>query len=357
MVQHRASMPEGRGEVWEDGMEPMRASGAPILCAAVAWAWLLPACGISKPRTLPEPGAGGSSGDAVSPANRDAAVDEVARRDAGVDEASDEATGGTRTDGGAEEPDRRGNNGAVCVVAADCVSGFCVDGVCCNTACSGPCRACAVTPVRGYCVLLAAGAPPRAPTECPASTVSTCGLTGRCDGNGGCQKAAAGTVCGPAICRDNMANQGQSACDGAGTCVAPAPIRCDPYRCDPVRGMCLAECDSDADCVLGRCMNRACLPRIETGCTFASECPSGFCAQGVCCDSACAGACRACNLAGRIGMCTVIPSGRDPQGYCAVQDPATCGTNGNCDSQGACARYADGTTCGTGRTCTAGICQ
>jgi len=46
-----------------------------------------------------------------------------------------------------------------------------------------------------------------------------------------------------------------------------------------------------------------------TGCTDASECTSGFCVDGVCCDSDCGGAvasdCRACNVAGSIGTCTM----------------------------------------------------
>jgi hypothetical protein len=38
------------------------------------------------------------------------------------------------------------------------------------------------------------------------------------------------------------------------------------------------------------------------------ECASGFCANGVCCDSACDGACESCNQPRTTGQCTPLPN-------------------------------------------------
>jgi hypothetical protein len=42
-------------------------------------------------------------------------------------------------------------------------------------------------------------------------------------------------------------------------------------------------------------------------CTLDSECTSGNCADGVCCDTSCAGGCTDCNLSGTEGVCTTAP--------------------------------------------------
>ena len=41
-----------------------------------------------------------------------------------------------------------------------------------------------------------------------------------------------------------------------------------------------------------------------TACTVGTGCTSGFCVDGVCCNTACAGQCEACNVAGAAGTCT-----------------------------------------------------
>ena len=50
-------------------------------------------------------------------------------------------------------------------------------------------------------------------------------------------------------------------------------------------------------------------PSIALGCTSGSQCASGFCVSGVCCDSACNGGCGSCNLTGHLGICTPLTSG------------------------------------------------
>ncbi|MFB6076296.1 MAG: hypothetical protein ABEK17_04080 [Candidatus Aenigmatarchaeota archaeon] len=46
---------------------------------------------------------------------------------------------------------------------------------------------------------------------------------------------------------------------------------------------------------------------LATTCTEDSECCSGNCADGVCCDTSCTGSCTDCNLDGSEGTCTQAP--------------------------------------------------
>ncbi len=71
-----------------------------------------------------------------------------------------------------------------------------------------------------------------------------------------------------------------------------------------------------------------------SGCFSGSECPSGFCADGVCCDRACDGACESCNLPTISGTCAPIPAGTDPDGECA--GASTCNASGVCELARTC---------------------
>jgi hypothetical protein len=92
-------------------------------------------------------------------------------------------------------------------------------------------------------------------------------------------------------------------------------------------------------------------------CTQPAACLSGVCSDGVCCATGCSGVCLSCNLPGSVGLCMVAPVGQDPRLECAAQPPETCGRAGACDGAGACRRHPDGTTCGSGRTCSGGSCE
>jgi hypothetical protein len=118
-------------------------------------------------------------------------------------------------------------------------------------------------------------------------------------------------------------------------------------------------------------------------CAVASDCLSGFCTEGVCCDTACASVCQSC-LASRKGtgsdgtcgfvagggadaqcpaMMCVVPQGAGPgacngSGACAPQSPASCGLyacnvgatacNSSCTSDGDCITTA---YCGASGAC------
>ena len=241
----------------------------------------------------------------------------------------------------------RSSNGQACLCAADCVSGFCVDGVCCDSACKETCKACNVGSAPGVCTFVPAGDAPRTPATCAQSSVSTCGLDGTCDGGGHCRKYVTGTVCKPGTCQSDSVSD-VNVCDGQGRCrPGPATI-CAPFGCDAATNKCVSTCASASDCVSGvQCVAGSCGPKPRGAvCNKGSECASGFCADGLCCNVACAGACLTCNQPGREGTCWPVDTNKpDPRGICVVQAPSTCGTTGACDGIGGCARFLAETVC------------
>jgi MYXO-CTERM domain-containing protein len=76
-------------------------------------------------------------------------------------------------------------------------------------------------------------------------------------------------------------------------------------------------------------------------CKYPTDCPSGFCVGGVCCDSACDGKCQSCTLPSAPGHCAPVPYGTDPR--------HSCGADGNCvstcDGAGGCVAAAAGAEC------------
>ncbi|MFO0679413.1 MAG: MYXO-CTERM sorting domain-containing protein [Polyangiaceae bacterium] len=113
-------------------------------------------------------------------------------------------------------------------------------------------------------------------------------------------------------------------------------------------------------------------------CSEDAECLSGHCADGVCCDTACQGSCDACDLAGSVGVCSVVPAGRPgtPDCFPATCDgtrpncPGNCTTDADCAADGFCSknglceiRRSNGQTCNDNacqipgcRQCTSGHC-
>jgi hypothetical protein len=149
-------------------------------------------------------------------------------------------------------------------------------------------------------------------------------------------------------------------CDG-GTCAGDGPrFELAPAdRVEPEAGAEATEPDGssevgerdaeDSDTGEGDADDGTDAPLLEPGtaCTSSAECLSGFCTDGVCCATACAGLCRSCKLAGKMGSCSEITDGQDPDAECADQGPTSCGTDGACNGLGACRRYTTGVVCGT----------
>ncbi len=101
---------------------------------------------------------------------------------------------------------------------------------------------------------------------------------------------------------------------------------------------------------------------LGSACTKNADCFSGFCADGVCCNEACTGTCRACTAAkkgsGADGTCGFVAAATDPKKSCTQQSCSggvltkakTCDGAGACTGGGtlACAPYAcAGTACAT----------
>ena len=256
-------------------------------------------------------------------------------------------------DDGICDPNRKKGLGGACDCPDECASGFCADGVCCNTACTGGCVSCALPTQKGECGPVGNGvSDPHG--VCRQDSPDSCGMDGKCNGAGACTKAAPGSVCRPASCQDGALTPA-STCDGNGTCVVGSPISCAPSTCQA--NACKLQCQSDADCAApNTCVNGSCGMRgLGQVCTASSQCKSGFCADGVCCESDCAGLCRFCALPSSLGRCVLVGANvPDPRTAIGVADPArscrdqgagSCATNGRCDGQGACDRYPNGTTC------------
>jgi hypothetical protein len=240
------------------------------------------------------------------------------------------------------------NLGQTCAGDGECVSGMCVEGVCCDGACAGGCRSCALASTMGRCTPLAAGAVD-SKGVCADQGAATCATNGRCDGSGGCQSYQPGTVCAPESCSGNVYTP-PSTCSATGQCAPPDSLPCAPYVCNG--NSCFNACAIDGNCVTPNvCNGSSCGKKMRgASCSEANECQSAFCAQGVCCDTACAGACSSCALTGTLGTCTNVPTGApDPSDLCADQGPASCGMNGKCQA-GACQKYLQGTSC-EGSTC------
>jgi hypothetical protein len=285
-------------------------------------------------------GSGAVGGSWVSGGNGGAAGEDGA---AGIQGAAGAAAAACNA-GGAKQ-----DLGASCGCASDCDSGFCVEGVCCGSACTNGCQTCTAKGLPGICVARPAGVSPRDTVDCPVDSPSTCGLDGTCDGAGSC-RLYLGNTCVGGTC-DGDAVVGAYVCDGMGTCRPGATVAiCAPFTCDPTRGACTDHCTSDADCAAGGTCD---LPAGSCGVTTAgepchsdTECLSGHCADGVCCNVACAGPCLACNLLGAVGTCSPVDAGRaDPRGICTDNGAASCGHDGICDGGGSCANYPQGTEC------------
>jgi hypothetical protein len=255
-------------------------------------------------------------------------------------------------------------NGQGCGCNGDCGSGFCVDGFCCNSACTETCKSCNNPASLGTCTFVPTGLPPRTTSTCPRSEVSTCGLDGTCNGAGACRKFSPGTVCKPGAC-DGAAVNSVNVCDSAGRCKPGPATVCAPFNCEAASNKCFASCKADSDCVSGvKCVSGSCGPKPRAAvCAKNTDCASGFCSDGLCCNVACKGACVACNQVGREGTCWPSDPGLpDPRNVCQDQGAPTCGRTGTCDGFGGCAMYPAETIC-TAPSCagdrlnTAGTCN
>lgn len=165
------------------------------------------------------------------------------------------ATGGLRS-GGAPVFLSRPSPGVPCELSSECASDACVDGVCCDRAC-GPCESCSATLKQsgadGVCGPLPSGATPRLAGACPSEPLSTCGLTGACDGLGACAAFEEGVAClDGASCRSGTCVVDPPVCSGSQIVEGGVVVvDCAPYACTAALE-CHDRCESALDCAAGQ---------------------------------------------------------------------------------------------------------
>jgi N-acetylneuraminic acid mutarotase len=185
--------------------------------------------------------------------------------------------------------------GGKCATHIQCESGLvCSEGVCCNAPCSGACDVCveALGAVAdGICTVLPLG--------------------------------------------------------------SPGIPSCYPYLCSGAGSVCPAGCPNDAGCTLSSycASDGTCRPDQPSGqpCTSPSQCESGYCVEGVCCNEACTATCYACAARSTglgDGTCALAkPGAPDIHGMCLDQGAPSCKHDGFCDGTGQCRNYAIGSVC------------
>lgn len=200
-------------------------------------------------------------------------------------------------------------NGEACGAGGECRTGFCVDGVCCDTACNGVCESCAA-PVKGTCSPVPANTDPD--QECKPEARPDAGVSdasaeagieinvpdggalasddapcaGSCNGARACAYPGKEKVCGSEFC--NTPSQAAAfTCDAKGRCDIGF-TECGNFACEGTS--CLKGCTAPDDCgPESVCKSGVCQPKLANGvlCTTGAECASGFCTDGVCCNSQC----------------------------------------------------------------------
>lgn len=239
--------------------------------------------------------------------------------------------------------------GNACSMNSECSTGFCVDGFCCDTACSNTCEACSAVKKGsgsdGTCGAIAVNNDPD--YEC---------TNGKCNGSGGCFRYNGATCTTADECMSTYCVDGfccGNAC--AGTCIScSAAKKGGGY--DGQCGFIASSTDPDDECTPGECNGTGTCTQGQvlqangTACTNGSQCTSGNCTDGVCCDMACTGTCEACTVAkkgsGTDGTCGAIKYDFDPDNECA---------NGSCSGTGTCQFY-NGVACASTAECLSNNC-
>ncbi|MBI2392003.1 MAG: hypothetical protein HYV09_20595 [Deltaproteobacteria bacterium] len=264
-------------------------------------------------------------------------------------------------------------NGMACADASECTSGYCADGVCCDAGCDDACRSCAIPGKLGTCSVADDGPDPR--KKCGgACTFDACK-------SGACAPRSATTAC-DSSCEGGKLTSGH--CSGTdATCVEKKTVDCAGGLACESATACKTTCTTSADCLVGTCTGGVCVLESDAGvgdagvdapadvpvdvgpapdaglsateppkvsgefqrCGLDSECASGFCVQGVCCNERCDRKCFSCNLITSPGVCVPEPYGVDLRNECGP--PGTC--IGTCSGGGTCIGAGPDTLCGRNR--------
>jgi hypothetical protein len=288
-------------------------------------------------------------------------------------------------------------NGVACAANSECTSNVCADGYCCATACAGACESCGLAGTLGACTQVSGALDPHG--------ICAVGACNEICQAGACAAQPASIACGGVGSCTGHTFTGAGHCSGTDTtCVAAASTPCAGGLVCANATSCLQQCAADADCVTGHCdlANNLCgAPPIEAGipdasvadttvpdagvdlgapesspvdvgvadlgvaqvpapmlaatpivgsfqrCSKNSDCTTGFCVEGVCCNTACTDKCFSCALLSNPGICTAEPIGVDLKNDCGASDQClgTCGPGAQCIGSG------------TGTMCARNVCN
>jgi hypothetical protein len=218
--------------------------------------------------------------------------------------------------------------------------------VCCNTACAdatsgGLCKTCRGTKTSqaGTCSNVdSGGSDPKSRCVQTNASGGICTSDGTCDGSGACRAWSSSTGCRQASCTGSTLTYSAN-CDGKGGCPAATTSSCGSYECNPTSPTCLNTCKSNSDCTGGITCNTVtnkCGDKSTNGdtCNVGTDCTSGYCVDGYCCNKACTDGCQSCKATP--GTCLPIGQGLPPRvtspTTCPAADLGACGNTGNCDN-------------------------
>ena len=232
--------------------------------------------------------------------------------------------------------------------ASSACSGNCAQGVCCATACTSACRSCALSGSMGVvhqrgerrarsrpqiCTDKAGRAATRTASARPAPASATPGHAVPARHLPGERHDADARV---DVRRRRRVRDARRRRPASRSPAASAPASRRAPRRRRLRGR-------PRSATMARAASSPPAPPARRGASASAA----FCAQGVCCTTACDGqpACRA-RIVGSLGTCRAIAAdGQDPTGKCTDQGAASCGTTGFCDGNGGCQLYAAGVQC------------
>jgi hypothetical protein len=133
------------------------------------------------------------------------------------------------------------------------------------------------------------------------------------------QACTANEQCGSRACTDGICCD--SACKGTCQTCTATPGKCTPVVNAEDPDTCTADSVCDA--------TSACKKKTGQSCVVPTDCVSGFCTDGICCESACSGSCETCSAPP--GKCTLRGARETGIPRCA---PYACtGTSGACPSR------------------------
>ena len=222
------------------------------------------------------------------------------------------------------------------------MSANCVDGVCCNSTCTTLCRSCNVAGSLGTCADVPKG---QDDTGCSGTTQS-CNAANDCDDENGQPCAAAdaclSNFCADGVCCNSACNTACKSCNVIGSSGTCSNLPAGSTDNAPTN-LCVGNSQCDG---MGICKKA-----VGATCATSTECLSGNCVDGVCCNTACTGICLACNVMASVGSCVALPMDNDDT------FPAnTCTGTMSCNGAMLC-KLKPGQACMMDSECTSNTCS